>query len=133
MAINRRLAVHIILTAVALTIAGLAVISWMDSLTIDSLGHHQVALYVTNAQFDNDLMNITVRNVGVKSTIISSVIINQTSTLHTVPVHEPISPAELITIRIAFKWTSGYTYQTKLETTDNLDYNYCNTFSAIAP
>jgi hypothetical protein len=133
MAINRRLAVHIILTAVALTIAGLAVISWMDSLTIDSLGHHQVALYVTNAQFDNDLMNITVRNVGVKSTIISSVIINQTSTLHTVPVHEPISPAELITIRIAFKWTSGCTYQIKLETTDNLDYNYCNTFSAIAP
>ena len=133
MAINRRLAVHIILTAVALTIAGLAVISWMDSLTIDSLGHHQVALYVTNAQFDNDLMNITVRNVGVKSTIISSVIINQTSTLHTVPVHDTISPGEIISICIAFKSTSDYTYQIKLEITDNLDYSYCNTSSTIAP
>jgi hypothetical protein len=133
MAPNRRLAICIILIAGTLTIAGLAVLSWMDSLTIDSLGHHQVALYITNAQFINDYLNITVKNVGVKSTTISSVVINQTSTLHTVPVHDPISPGEIISIRIAFKWTSGYTYQIQLETTDNLDYPSCNTFSAIAP
>ena len=133
MGINRRLFVYIILIAAALTVAGLAVLLCSNPITIDSLGNHQVALYITNVQFDNDNLSITVRNVGVKSTTISSVIINQTSTLHTIPVHEPISQGEIISIRIAFKWTSGSTYQVKLETTDNLDYNYCNTYSVIAP
>ena len=133
MTTNRRIAIYIILIAGTLSIASLAVLSWMSPLTIDSLGHHQVALYITNVQFDDDYLNITVTNVGVKTTTITSVMINQSSTIHTVPVYEPILGRDkIITIRIGFKWTSGYTVQIKLETADNLDYNYCNTYSAVA-
>jgi len=124
---------YVILIAGTLTIASLAVYSWMNPLTIDNIMNYSVDIRITNVQFDNDYLNITVRNIGVKSTIISSVIINQTSTLHTVPVHEPILGGEIISFRIAFKWTSGYMYHIKLETTDNFDYHSCNTFSAIAP
>ena len=123
----------IILIAGTLTIAVIAVHSWMNPLVIDNLSRYRVDLYITNVQFDIDYMNITVENIGWNPTIISSVIINQTSTLHTVPVHEPISAGEIISIRIAFKWTSGYRYQIKLETTDNFDKHGCNIFSAIAP
>jgi len=133
MAINRRLAMYIILIVWTLTIASLAVHSWMNPEIIGGLWKYSVDLSITNVQFDNDYLNITVRNIGFNPTTISSVITNQTSTLHTVPAHEPISAGEIISICIAFKWISGYTYQMKLETTDNFDYNSCNTFSTIAP
>ena len=133
MAINRRLAMYIIFITAALIIAGLTILSLNAPLTIDSLGHHQVALYITNVQFDNDYLNITVRNIGWNPTTISFVIINQTSTLHTVPVHEPISAGEIISFRIAFNWISGYRYQITLETTDNFENHGCNTYSIIAP
>ena len=90
MASNRRLALYIVLIAGTL-IAGLAVLSWMNSLTIDNLSRYRVDLYITNVQFDDDYLNVTVRNIGWNPTTISSVIIKQTSTLHTVPVHELIS------------------------------------------
>jgi hypothetical protein len=133
MASNRRLAIYIILIAGTLTVAGLAVLSWMDPLVIDNLARYRVDLYITNIQFDDDYLNVTVRNIGWNPTTISSVIINETSTLHTVPVQEPISPGEIISFRTAFKWTSGYSYQIKLETTDNFEKHGCNIFSAIAP
>ena len=134
MALNKRLAMYIILIAGTLTIAGLAVLSWMDnSLVIDGLWRYSVVLDITNVQFDNDYLNITVRNVNVNPTIISSVIINQTTTSQTVPVHEPISAGEIISFRVAFEWTSGYRYQITLETTDDFEYHSCNTFSKIAP
>jgi hypothetical protein len=133
MASNRRLAIYIILIAGTLTVAGLAVLSWMDPLVIDNLARYRVDLYITNIQFDDDYLNVTVRNIGWNPTTISSVIINETSTLHTVPVQEPISPGEIISFRTAFKWTSDYSYQIKLETTDNFEKHGCNIFSAIAP
>ena len=133
MASNRSLAMYIILIAGALTIAVIAVHSWMDPLIIDNLSRYRVDLYITNVQFDNDYLNITVRNIGWNPTTISSVIINQTSTLHTVPVYEPILAGEIISFRVAFKGTSGYLYQITLETTDNFEYHSCNTFSTIAP
>ena len=134
MAPNRRLAMHIILIAGTwLIIAVIVVHSWLNPLTIDNLGAHRVDLYITDVQFDNDYLNITVRNIGWNPTTISSVIINHTSTLHTVPAHESISSGELISFRAAFNWTSGYTYQITLETADNFEKHGCNTFSAIAP
>lgn len=133
MAANRRLNIYIIPTVGILTIVSIAVLSSMTPLTIDNLSSYRVDLYITNVQFDDDYLNITVRNIGWKPTTISSVIINQTSTLHTVPVHEPISAGEIISFRAALKWTSGYTYQIKLETTDNFENHGCNTFSAAAP
>jgi len=132
MVLNRRLAMYIILIAGALTIAVIAVHSWMDPLIIDNLSRYRVDLYITNVQFDNDYLNITVRNIGWNPTTISSVIINQTSTLHTVPVYEPILAGEIISFRVAFKWASGYRYQITLETTDNFENHGCNTFSKIA-
>jgi hypothetical protein len=105
----------------------------MDSLVIDNLGRYRVDLRITNVEFDNHYLNITVRNIGWNPTKISSVIVNQTSTLHTVSVHEPVSPGEIISFRVAFKWASGYRYQIKLETTDNFENHGCNTFSTVAP
>jgi hypothetical protein len=129
MASSRRLAIYIFLMAATLTVAGIAVLSWTSPLIIDSLGINPVALDVTGIQFDIDCLNVIVRNVGVKTTTINLVVINQTSKIYTVPVNEPILSGEMISIHVAFKWTSGYTYQIKLETADDLD---CNTISAIA-
>jgi len=122
----------IILATWALIIAVIVLHSWMNPLTIDSLSAHRVDLYITNVQFDIDYLNITVRNIGWNPTIISSVIISQTSTLQTIPVHEPISTGEIISFRAAFKWTSGYMYQIKIETTDDFEKHGCNTFSKIS-
>ena len=134
MVLNRRVAMHIILIAGTwLTIAVIVVNSWLNPLTIDNLSAHRVDLYITKVQFNDDYLNITVRNIGWNPTTISSVIVNQTSTVHTVPAHEPISAGEIISFRIAFKWTSDYMYQITLETTDNFEKHGCNTFSAIAP
>ena len=133
MTLNRRLAMYLVLVAGTLTIAVIAVNSWMNPVIIGGLWRYSVSLDITNVQFDNDYLNITVRNVGVNPTTISLVIINQTSTSHTVPVHEPISAGEIISFRVAFKWTSGYRYQITLETTDNFEHHSCNTFSKIAP
>lgn len=51
---------YIILVAGALTIVGIAALSWMSPLIMDSLGINPVALYVTGVQFDNDYLSITV-------------------------------------------------------------------------
>jgi hypothetical protein len=133
MALNRRLAMCLVIIAGTLTIASVAILSWMNPVIIGGLWRYSVDLSITNVQFDNDYLNITVRNVGVNPTTISLVIINQTSTLHIVPVHEAISAGEIISFRVAFKWTSGYRYQITLETTDNFEYHSCNTFSKTAP
>ena len=134
MVLNRTLAMHIILIAGTwLIIAVIVLNAWLNPLTIDNLSAHRVDLYITNVQFDNDYLNITVQNIGWNPTTISSVIINQTSILHTIPVHEPIVAGEIISFRVAFKWTSGYRYQITLETTDDFEKHGCNTFSAIAP
>ena len=134
MAPNRRLAIHITLIAGTwLIIAVIVVLSWLNPLTIDNLSAHRVDLDITNVQFENDYLNITVRNIGWNPTTISSVIINQTSKLHTVPVHEPIVAGEIISFRVAFNWISGYMYQITLETTDKFENHGCNTFSATAP
>jgi len=126
---------HIILIAGTwLIIAVIVLNSWLNPLTIDNISAYRVDLSITNVQFDNDYLNITVRNIGWNPTVISLVIINQTTfTLRTVPVHEPISAGEIISFRVDFKWTSGYRYQITLETTDSFEKHGCNTFSTVAP
>jgi hypothetical protein len=129
MSMNRK-AVICIVIAMILAITGLALV-FRDPGPIGPIGI--VELRITDVQFDEDYLNITVKNVGAASTIISEVIINQTSTPHTVPVHEPISAGGEIIIRIDFKWTSGYTYQIKLKTSDNADWNHPAMSSVVAP
>jgi hypothetical protein len=127
--VNRK-AVICIVIAMILAITGLAFV-FRDPGPIGPMAI--VELRVTDVQFDEDYLNITVKNVGTIPTIISEVIVNQTSTPHIVQVHEPISTNEEITIRIWFMWTSGYTYQIELKTTDNADWNNPATSVAVAP
>lgn len=115
----------------SLAITCLAFLSSMNPLTIGPIGI--VDLRITDIHFDNDYLNIAVKNVGTESTIISGVIVNQTSTPYTFSVHEPIAANEQISIRIRFKWASGFTYRIKLETADNADWNHPATSCAVAP
>jgi hypothetical protein len=130
MAINRRLAIYIAV-ATALAITGLAFLSWMNPLTVGPIGI--VDLRITDAQFDNGYLNVTVKNVGCSGTVISGVTVNQTSTPYTFPVHEQIWANEEISVCIDFKWTSGYAYQIKLETEDKENWDHLDTTVAVAP
>jgi len=130
MAINRGLAIYIVI-AMTLAVTVLAGLSWMTSLTID---FSYPDVWITGVQFDNGYLTITVKNNGTLGTTKSEVTVNQTSTLHTVPVHELIGAGEQISIRIGFKWTSGYTYQIKLKPADNTTYWWHPVTSlAVAP
>ena len=133
MAISRRLATLYVAVAISLAITSSAFLVWMNTLTIDNLSAHRVYLYITKVLFENDYLNITLRNIDWNPKTLSSVIINQTFTLHIVLVHEPIPAGEIRSFRVTFNWASGYMYQIKLETTDNFEKHGCNTFSTIAP
>jgi len=124
MATNKRLFL-IFVVAPALAFVAFS-IAWISSLSVGITSMEELS--ITDVQFDKDYLTITVKNSGSRATIISEVMVNQTSTPHTVAVHEPVSVGEEISIRIGFKWTSGYTYQIRLTAT--LD-NYFHT--AVAP
>lgn len=125
---NRRLAIYVIAVAI-LAVAGTSLsMAWISSL---SLGITPMAdLNITDVQFNEDYMTITVKNQGNYNLIIREVrvnnfiesdqglIINQTSTSYSAPLHEPISVGERISIKVSFNWTSGYIYEISLKTTD---------------
>ena len=123
-----------IAVAVALAITGLAFLAWINPLTIGPIGPiGTVDLRITDVHFHNDYLNVTVKNVGCSGTVISGVTVNQTSTPHTIPLHEQIWAGEEISVRIDFKWTSGYAYQIKLETEDKENWDHIDTTVAVAP
>jgi len=103
----------IALTVLAFT-GILLTLAWMSPLTVNPMANE--ALSVTDVQFDKGCLTVTVKNIGVSATTINEVTVNQTSTQHTVPVHEPIAAGKQISIRINFNWASGYTYRIGLMT-----------------
>jgi hypothetical protein len=115
MAIDRRPAIVMVIALTVLAFTGiLLTLAWMNPLTIGPMSI--VELEITEVQFDNAYLNITVKNIGTSATTINEVMVNQTSTPYTVPVHEPIVDGEQILIRIRFNWFSGSTYQIGLKT-----------------
>jgi hypothetical protein len=132
MAINRVVALYIGMAAAlafAVFVLPTLVCMWAPPYGITKMSD----LGITEVQFEKDYLNITVENICTQAKTISEVtvsdlmagdtgfIINQTSTPHTIPLHEPISAGEQISIRISFNWTSGHAYQIKLETADTTD------------
>jgi hypothetical protein len=75
-----------------------------------------VELEITEVQFDNDYLNVTVKNIGTSATTINQVMVNQTSAPYTVPVHEPVVAGGQISIRARFNWVSSSTYHVGLRT-----------------
>ena len=143
MAINRTLAICIIVV-IFLVIAGVFLpIVLLHSLPVTT--HQTVDLMITNVQFEEDYLNITVENTIVQAKIVSEVTIrdliktdynfsiNRTSTPLTVAVHESISSGEEISFPIIFKWTSGRSYRIELETADTKDWSPHTIYNAVAP
>ena len=130
MAITRGVALCIGTVAV-MTVAGLALHLWMNSLKVD-FSYSDV--WITGVQFDNDYLTVVVENNGTLATTIGEVTVNQTSTLYKVPVHEKIGAGKQISIRLGFKWTSGYAYQIELKRAENASYWWHPVkFLAVAP
>lgn len=118
----------IIVVAVLVVACVLLPLAWLSSLKYTPTA--MSPLRITDVQFDEDYLNITVRNLCTQEKIVSEVTVRDleaygygftvdwTSTPHKVAVHEPISVGEEISFRISFKWTSGCAYQIRLETAD---------------
>jgi hypothetical protein len=102
-------------------------LAWIYPLTITPIACENLS--ITDVEFDKGYLTLAVRNLCKYPTTITEVQVNQTSTPHTVPVHEPISANEQISIRIGFKWTSAFTYQVVLKTSRGNCYYY----TAISP
>lgn len=140
---NRRLAIYVIAVAV-LAVAGTALsMAWISSL---SVGNTPMAdLNITDVQFNEDYMTIKVKNQGNYNLIIREVrinnfiesdqglIINQTSTTYFVPLQEPISVGEQISIKVSFNWTSDYIYEVSLKTANTTYWTPAGMTIVVAP
>jgi hypothetical protein len=129
MAINRRLIKYVVAIVAVLVVAGLALLTlaWMSPLTVPIMAYEDLS--ITDVQFDEGYLAITVKNLSTYATTISEVMVNQTSTPHTVPVCEPISADGQVSIEISFRWVSGYTYRVRLMTARG----NCFFHNAVAP
>jgi len=128
MAINRRLAVIIIVVAVLAFAGVLLPLAWLSSLPVSITPMQD--LRISDVQFDEYCLNITVKNLYTQAKIVSEVTmrnleaygygfnVDWTSTPHTVAVHELLPMGEEISFCISFNWTSGCAYQIELETAD---------------
>ena len=128
MAKNRRLAMIIIVVAVLVAAGVLLPMAWLSSLQWTP--HATSPFRITDAQFKEDYLNITVKSTCAEAKIISEVTVrdliierygfstNRTSTPHVVAVHERVPMGEEISFRINFKWSSGRAYQIELEPED---------------
>jgi hypothetical protein len=119
----------IVIAVTVLVAAGVLLpMAWLSSLHWTP--HATSSFRITDVQFEEDYLNITVENLDTQEKIISQVTVRDlkpdgygftvdwTSTPYTVAVHEPISVAEEISFRISFKWSSGRAYQIELEPAD---------------
>ncbi len=128
MAINRRLAMIIIVVAVLAAASVLLPMAWLSSLQWTP--HATSPFEITDVQFDVGHLNITVKSTCTEAKIISEVTIRDlkaygygftvdwTSTPHVVAVHEPVPVGEETSFRVSFKWSSGRAYQIELEPED---------------
>jgi hypothetical protein len=115
MGINQRLLVCITVVVIVLAVTGILLISaWMYPLTIAIMACEDLS--ITDVEFEESYLTLTVRNLCKYPTTISEVMVNQTSTPHTVPINEQLSAYGQVSIRISFKWASDYTYQVRVKT-----------------
>jgi hypothetical protein len=130
----------VIVVAVLVATGVLLPLAWLSSLPWTPFATEDIR--ITDVQFDEDYLNITVKNVCTNVEIVSEVTVRDleaygygfsvdwTSTPHTVAVHEPISVGEEISFRISFNWTSGCAYQIELEPADK---GWGTSFNVVAP
>ena len=133
MTTTRILDKYTIATVAILAVMGtLLLMAWIDASSIHIM--YTADLSITHVEFEKDYLTLTVKNQGGFAYTISEVTIseamvnedcidNQNSTSHTVSVHSQIPEDDQISICIALKWTSGYLYQIKLETSTPADFS----------
>lgn len=122
MAINRSQAKYVIaVTVLAITGTLLLTAAWIVSLPVN-ITIQGGALSITDVKFEKDSLNITVENVCTQAKVIDEVTVsyqgsvteNQSAMRRTIPLYEPISVGEQISIRVSFKWTSGHRLRNKV-------------------
>ena len=131
----------IIIVVVVLAAGGVLLpMAWLSSLQWTP--HATEAFRITDVQFEEDYLNITVENLGTQEKMISQVTVRDlkahgygftvdwTSTPHVVALHEPVPVGGEITFRISFKWSSGCAYQIELEPKDK---GWGTAFNVVAP
>ena len=143
MAINRTLAICISVVTFLLIAGVFLPIVFLNSLPVSTFPKED--LCITDVQFEEYYLNITVKNSVTQAKIVSEVTIrdlittdysfsiNRTSTPFKVAVNESISSGEEISFPISFKWTSGRSYRIELETVDTKDLSPATIFNAFAP
>ena len=143
MAINRTSARCIIIVTFLVIVGVFLPIVLLHSLPVSTFPY--VNLWITNVQFEEDYLNITVENTCEQAKIVSEVTIrdlittgysfsiNQTSTPLIVAVYESISSGEEISFPIIFKWNSGCSYRIELETVGTKDRSRTPIYNAFAP
>ena len=128
MAISRLYTI-VIVVAVLVPVGVLLPLAWLSSLPWTP--HEMSPFRITEVQFEEDYLNITVESTCAEAEIVSEVTVRDlkangygftvdwTSTPHVVAVDEPVPVGEEISFRIRFNWSSGHAYQIELEPEDN--------------
>ena len=128
MAIDQRQALILVITVVVFAVIGiLLTLAWMYPLTVPIIACENLNL--TKVEFDESYLTLSIKNICEYQSIISEVLINQTSTSHIFPVSEQISAYGQASIRISFNWSSGSTYQVGVATARGNHFYY----TAVAP
>ena len=132
----------VIVVAVLVTASVLLPLAWISSLKTETFSLED--LRITDVQFEEDYLNITVENLCTREKIVSEVTVRDlkplgygfsvdwTSTPHVVAVHEPVPMGEETSFRIRFNWASGRAYQIQLETEDRED-RIAASYNEVAP
>lgn len=128
MAIDQRQALILVMTVTVFAVIGiLLTLAWMYPLAVPIMARENLS--ITDVEFDDSYLTLSVKNICEYPTTISEVLISQTFTLLTFPTSEQISAYGQTSIRISFNWSSGSTYQVRVATVKGNHFYY----AAVAP
>ena len=143
MAVNRILTMIIIGLAIVAIVGLVLPIALMYFMPVSI--HPTEDLIITDVQFYDEYLNVTVKNTCTKTKILNQVkirnldvydnnyFVDWNSPPHIIAMHTSISVGEIIAICLDFNWISGQGYKVEIETEDPKDWSPATDYNAIAP
>lgn len=148
MAVNRILTMIIIGLAIVAIVGLVLPLALMYFLPV-SIGPTTGDLIITDVQFYDEYLNVTVKNTCTKTKIVNQVkirnlevynnenfvdcFVDWNSPPHIIAMYIPLSVGEKVSIRLNYNWISGQGYRIQLETEDPKDWSPATEYNSIAP
>jgi hypothetical protein len=119
--------VFVVIGVLASAIAGLAFIaSWMSALTIPYETSLVEGLKITDVQFNEGFVTVTLNNTGINEVAtVTEIMVGDLHELnHTVRMNIPIHMGEQASITVGYDWISSKTYQIIVTTAYGNNFRY---------